>query len=66
MNESKLLAFLTCLLTDDKEQFFKAYEIGTRAGYKRRGRKPEENAQYWRQVNGISNYIYKKQKGAKK
>lgn len=60
MNEEKLLAFLTCLLTDDKDEFSRAYAIGTFEGFKRRGRRNEDKQQIWRQVNGVSDYMHKK------
>jgi hypothetical protein len=66
MNEEKLLAFLTCLLTDDKDEFSRAYAIGTFEGFKRRGRRNKLKQQIWRQVNGESDYKHKKNRGSKK
>lgn len=62
MNENKLLAFLTCLLTDDKDEFSRAYAIGTFEGFRRKGRRNEEKNQIWRQVNGKSDYLLRKEK----
>lgn len=66
MNKEKLLAFLTCLLTDDKDDFSRAYAIGTFEGFRRNGRRNEEKNQIWRQVNGLSDYKYKKARGKTK
>jgi hypothetical protein len=65
MNEEKLLAFLTCILTDDKDEFSRAYAIGTFEGFKRRGRRNEIKQQIWRQVNGLSDYKHKKARESK-
>jgi hypothetical protein len=65
MNEKKLLAFLTCLLTDDKDKFSRAYAIGTFEGFRRNGRRNEEKNQIWRQVNGLSDYKHKKARESK-
>ena len=62
MNEKKLLAFLTCLLTEDKDDFSRAYAIGTFEGFRRNGRRNEEKNQIWRQVNGKSDYLLRKEK----